>query len=226
MLTSILVVALSLGWLWKGKSIFYNAEQQHFQQKIILAIPKDLAFAGERVHFKNPTAYQLFYRELRLNTYKNSSSKTIKRNAKRILPMIEKVFKINHVPDDFKYIAIAESNLRNDVKSSQGATGIWQLTKPTAIALGLKVNDEIDERLNTLKATKAACKYIKFAKKKFGTWTLAAVAYNRGAGGLERAMAKQEMTSYYDLDLNPETEKYIYKIVAFKQLFGSSTYSH
>ncbi len=221
-----MVVAISIGWLWKGKSIFYNADQQHFHQKVILAIPDDLAFAGERVHFKNPTAYQLFYRELRLNASKNASSNAIKRNSKRLLPMIEKVFRINHVPDDFKYIAIAESNLRNDVKSSQGATGIWQLTKPTALALGLKVNNEIDERLNTLKSTKAACKYIKSAKKKFGSWTLAAVAYNRGAGGLERAMAKQEITSYYDLDLNPETEKYIYKILAFKQLFESSGFGY
>lgn len=219
LLIALLIVSSCFLWLWKGKSIFYNAIKEHGHQHVIRIIPQDLSFAGEKVHFKTPSSYQLFYRELKLNAASNKHTRTIKKNSKKILPLIEKVLKANNVPDDFKYIAIAESNLRNDVRSRQGAAGVWQFTKSTAQALGLQVNETQDERLNILKSTKAACRYIKMAKKKFGNWTSAAAAYNRGMGGLERALAKQETNSYYDLDLNSETEKYLYKILAFKKLF-------
>lgn len=144
------------------------------------------------------------------------NARRLKKNEKIIMPTIEKILKIQHVPDDFKYIAFVESHLRNDVQSAQGAAGVWQLTPATARALGLVVNDTIDDRLNIAKSTRAACKLIKMAKAKFGNWTSAAAAYNRGMGGFERAMIKQGTNSYYDLDLNSETARYIYKILAFK----------
>lgn len=215
---ALLIAASCVVWLWLGKSIFYDSEREHLQQFQIHAIPENICFADEEVHFKTPTSYQLFYREIRLNDMNARQYKVLNKQVKYILPTIEQILKKQQIPDDFKYIAIAESHLRNDVRSSQGAAGVWQLTKPTAISLGLKVDDTVDERLNIIKSTKAACKLIRLAHDKFGNWTSAAAAYNRGMGGLERAMIKQGEDSYYDLDLNSETARYIYKILAFKKL--------
>jgi membrane-bound lytic murein transglycosylase D len=133
------------------------------------------------------------------------------------LPQIANVLKANKIPDDFKYVAVAESNLTN-VVSHKGAAGFWQLTEPTAIELGLEVNDEVDERYHPVKSTKAACVYFKMAYKKFGTWTAAAASYNRGINGLERAFKNQNVNSYYELALNDETSRYIFRIAAIKDL--------
>lgn len=202
--------------VWVGKSIFYNPNKESVHQKTISSIPHGITFAGEEVHFKTPTTYQLYYRELKLNQLTSTRLKAINKKAKKVIPIISKIFKKNKIPDDFIYIPIAESYLNNNIKSSQGAAGIWQMTKSTALSLGLEVNEEVDERLDLVKSSHAAAKFILQAKNKFGNWTSAAAAYNRGLNGLERAMIKQGENSYYDLALNRETASYIYKLLAIK----------
>jgi len=124
------------------------------------------------------------------------------------------------VPDDFKYVAVIESHLSN-VNSPAGAAGFWQLVPGTAVGLGLEVNAGVDERYDVEKATKAACALIKQAHKVFKNWTLAAAAYNRGIGGIVKAMKTQKTSNYYQLMLNPETGSFIYRILAYKTLFSS-----
>lgn len=214
-------IALAVIWLFIGKTILYNPEREYFYQEKIGRMPVAIYFADEVVHFKTPTSYQLYYKELKTNTKYKKSKKAIQNRAKILLPKIIKTLAKNNIPKDFIYIAIAESHLRNDIVSPKGAKGIWQLTAETAKQMGLKVDDNIDERLDIDKSTKAACQLIKLSYKKFGNWTSAAAAYNRGINGLEKAMIKQGKESYYDLDLNKETARYIYKVLSYKKMMGN-----
>ncbi|HEY8401507.1 MAG TPA: lytic transglycosylase domain-containing protein [Cytophagaceae bacterium] len=186
-------------------------------QKRITRIPDDLSFAGEPVHFKSADAYQKFYRELKLNTANNASTRLLLSNARIWLPQISQILQAHKLPEDFVYVVVAESNLSNAV-SPKGAAGFWQLTAVTASELGLEVNDEVDERYHPIKATYAACKYFKRSYKIFGNWTATAASYNRGMNGLQRAFRNQSVNSYYDLALNDETSRYIYRILALKDL--------
>lgn len=215
----IYLLAVVFIFLYKPQHYHPFSEQSH--HKIIHLIPNKISFAEEMVLFPTPTAYQLFYAEFKINARMKSSTYKFRLRARKILPTIEYILKKNNIPDDFKYIAIAESYLKNDVTSPQGAKGIWQFTESTALSFGLVVNENIDERLDLIKSTKAACRLIKMARSKFGSWTLAAAAYNRGIGGMERAINKQENDSYYHLKLNKETARYLYKLVAIKLLFES-----
>jgi membrane-bound lytic murein transglycosylase D len=191
----------------------YQARHQIFNQRI----PDDISFAGEKVHFKSPDAYKKFERELRHNTANNSSTRLLLKNVRVWLPEISRILIANKVPEDFKYLAVIESNL-NNVVSPRGACGFWQITDITAIHLNLEVNDEVDERYHPIKATKAACRYFKESYREFGNWTSAAAAYNRGIGGLRNAYRTQNVVSYYDLNLNDETSRYMFKVLAVKDL--------
>jgi membrane-bound lytic murein transglycosylase D len=198
------------------KAVFIPRHQTR-HQVLNENIPDDLSFAGEKVHFKDPESYGKFYREIKVNTSLNSSTRLLMKNTGIWLPMILKVLKANNLHEDFQYVAVAESNLSNAV-SPKGAAGFWQIQEPTAIELGLEVNDEVDERYNPIKSTVAACKYFKQAHALFGSWTSAAASYNSGMTGLLQAFKKQSVNSYYDLDLNSETSRYLYRIMAIKDL--------
>jgi hypothetical protein len=130
------------------------------------------------------------------------------------------VLKANQVPDDFKYLAMIESALENIV-SPAGATGIWQFMKATGQDNGLTINSEIDERYDLIKSTVAACKFLKAAKAKYNSWTLAAASYNMGTDGITTVMAKQKVSNFYDLYLNKETQRYVYRILAMKLIYQS-----
>lgn len=192
-------------------------EYQMRHQVFLKRIPEELNFAGEMVELNSPESYKKFERELKLNTSNNSSTRLLLKNVRIWLPQIANILKANNIPEDFKYVAVAESNLTNAV-SNKGAAGFWQLTEATALELGLEVNDEVDERYHPVKSTKAACVYFKKAYKKFGNWTAAAASYNRGINGLERAFKNQNVNSYYELALNDETSRYIFRITAIKDL--------
>jgi hypothetical protein len=198
--------------------IVYDPEKQKRHQLLLKKIPEDLTFAGEPVELMGPEAYLKFDRELRLNTQNNSSTRLLLRNVRIWLPQIATIIKEYNLPEDFKFVAVAESNLMNDAYSNKGAAGFWQFTDFTARELGLEVNDEVDERYHPIKSTQAACIYFKRAYKVFGTWTSAAASYNRGINGLERAFKAQNVNSYYQLALNDETSRYIFRIVAIKDL--------
>jgi membrane-bound lytic murein transglycosylase D len=192
-------------------------------QTLINKIPNDLSFAGEKVHFKDPDDYKNFYNELKINTSQNSSTRLLMMNTRIWLPQIVRVLRANKIHDDFQYVAVAESNLNNDAVSPMGAAGFWQLQAPTAIELGLEVNAEVDERYHPMKSTYAACKYFKQAHDLFGSWTSAAASYNSGMNGLLQAFKKQSVNSYYDLQLNNETAKYIYRVLSIKDLLKNPT---
>ena len=174
-------------------------------------------FAGEGLPMTNFDVRERLDRELSVNSYWHSSTLLNIKSSTRYFPIMEKILKENEVPDDFKYLAVAESSLRN-AKSPVGAKGIWQFMKNTGAFYGLEISSEVDERYHVEKATQAACEYLKSYKKQFGNWTLAAAAYNMGGPKLKKELGLQGADSYYDLNLNPETNRYVFRIVAIKEI--------
>lgn len=194
---------------------------KHLPQ-IVKAIDLDKSYnlAGEVIPKDNFDAMERLDRELLVNSYWHSNTVQNIKLANRYLPVIEKVLAENGVPDDFKYLAVAESSLRN-ATSPAGAKGLWQFLKGTAKEYGMEVNSEVDERYHVEKATKAACKYLKKQKERFGSWTLAAASYNMGASRLSKEIAKQRADTYYELNLNLETARYVFRIVAIKEILSN-----
>lgn len=190
--------------------------------QVIKPIELDQTFslAGERVPIENPDVYERMDRELSVNTYWHSTTLLNIKNAYKYFPIIEKILAEEEVPDDFKYLAIAESNLR-PAKSPAGARGLWQFMSETGKYYGLEINKEVDERYHVEKSTRAACQYIKDYHKRFGSWTLAAAAYNMGGTRLKREMDVQRGDTYYDLNLNQETDRYVFRIIAIKEVIGN-----
>jgi hypothetical protein len=182
-----------------------------------LEIPDSLNFAGERVPIENFDVRESLDRELLVNTYWQSHTLLFLKRANRYFPMIEEILEENNVPEDFKYISLIESELLHAV-SPAGAVGFWQFLKGTAGDYGLEVNREIDERYNIEKATQAACEFLKDAHDKFGSWTLAAASYNSGRSALAKQIELQKADDYYDLLLNTETGRYVYRILAVKMI--------
>ncbi|MGB1232458.1 MAG: lytic transglycosylase domain-containing protein [Winogradskyella sp.] len=186
-----------------------------------LEMPKNLNFAGEIVPVTNPDIYERMDRELLVNTYWQSNGLLMFKRSQKYFPVIEPILKKHGVPDDFKYLAVIESGLTNAV-SPAGATGVWQIMKATARENGLEVNSNVDERYNLIKSTEVACKYLKKAKENLGSWTLAAAAYNAGNAGISRRLSEQGVKDYYDLLLGEETGRYLFRIVALKQILTNS----
>ncbi|MFM2386445.1 MAG: hypothetical protein RL660_1202 [Bacteroidota bacterium] len=180
-------------------------------------VPKTYSLFGEKVPLENVDIHDRFDRELIVNTYMQGSTIQIIKQMGRWMPMIEERLKANGVPDDFKYLCIAESALHQAV-SRVGASGFWQFMKGTAPSFGLEVNDNVDERYNVLKSTDAACQYLTQAKQKLGSWTAAAASYNCGVGGFNGAATNQGSYNFYDLLLPEETMRYIFRIAALKYI--------
>ncbi len=178
---------------------------------------KDFSFAGEPVPMDNFDAKERLDRELSVNSYWHSSTILNIKRTSRYFPVIERILAKNGVPDDFKYLAVAESSLSN-VSSPAGARGIWQIMKRTGQAHGLEINSAIDERYHLEKATKVACQILKKYKQRFGSWTLAAAAYNIGETKLSKTIKEQRAHSYYDLNLGSETSRYVFRIIALKEI--------
>lgn len=160
-------------------------------------------------------------RELSVNAYWQSNTLLNIKKANRYFPVIEPILRQEGVPDDFKYLAVAESDLRN-VTSSANARGFWQFRKLAAKDMGLEVNDEVDERYHVEKATKAACKYLKRLKGRFGTWTNAAAAYNVGPTNFSKLQSRQGEDSYYNMNVNIETGRYIFRLIAIKEVMSNA----
>lgn len=182
-------------------------------------IPEDLNFAGEPVPQEDPEIMERIDREFLVNTYWQSNALLLMKRAHKYFPVIEPILAKNGVPDDFKYLAVAESGLQN-VVSPAGATGFWQIMKATGKEYGLEVNDNVDERYHLEKATEVACRYLKKYREKYGSWTLAAAAYNAGTGAIDRYMDYQKATDYYDLLLGQETGRYVFRILAIKEILS------
>ena len=182
-----------------------------------IPMPQNITLAGEKIPTSDPDVYERLDRELHVNTYWQSNTLLTFKLANEYFPIIEPILEKHGVPDDFKYLAVIESGLRN-VVSPAGAAGFWQFMKATGKEFGLEINGEVDERYHLEKATEAACIYLISAKEKFGTWTLAAASYNMGMAGLDKQLNRQKANSYYDLLLNLETSRYVLRIIALKQI--------
>ncbi len=224
-LFSILTITLAIIFLGTGatenpvsdKAIKEKIKENYHVYAVPL--PDSMDFSGETVPLEFPDVREKLDKELLINMYWQSNTLLkIKRTAK-YFPVIEPILQKNGIPDDFKYLALAESGL-DHVVSPAGAKGIWQFMPKTARRYGLTVNQDIDERYHLEKSTQAACQYFKDAYKKFGSWTLVAAAYNRGMQGLEKAIADQKENNYYKLYLNPETARYLYRILALKEIIS------
>ncbi|OAB78196.1 lytic transglycosylase domain-containing protein [Cochleicola gelatinilyticus] len=185
-----------------------------------LPIPEYMEFAGESVPLNNPDIRERMDRELLVNTYWQSNALLMFKRANKYFPIIEPLLEKYGLPDDFKYLAVAESGLDN-VRSPAGAAGFWQFLSSTGKEYGLEINDYVDERYNLELATKVAAEYLKKSNDKFGSWTAAAAAYNAGNGGVNKQMVRQDVTDYYDLLLNSETSRYVFRILAFKEIMSN-----
>lgn len=188
-----------------------------------LAIPDSLSFSGEKVPVEDVEVRERMDRELIINTYWHSQSLFFIKRANRWFPVIEKVLKEEGVPDDFKYLAMIESGFDN-VVSPAGATGYWQFLKQTGIKYNLEINNYVDERYNVEKSTRAACGYFKEAYGYLKNWTLVAASYNMGIAGVQDKLKDQQVKSYYDLLLVPETSRYLFRIMAAKEIYLHPTY--
>lgn len=178
-------------------------------------LPEKLEFAGETVPMDNFDTRESLDRELLVNGYWQSRTLMVLKKSKRYFKVIEPVLKKYGVPDDFKYLSMAESGFENVVSPAKAA-GVWQLLESTAREYGLEVNENVDERYNLEKSTEAACKYLLESYARYGNWTMAAATYNVGRKGLDNQIAKQSTNNYYDLLLNEETARYIFRLVAHK----------
>lgn len=182
-------------------------------------IPDDLNFAGEPVPQDDPEVMERVDREFLVNTYWQSNALLLIKRAHKYFPIIEPILEANGVPDDFKYLAVAESGLQN-VVSPAGATGFWQIMPATGREYGLEINSNVDERYHLAKATQVASEYLKKYKEKFGSWTMAAASYNAGPGAIRKYMGIQQVDDYYDLLLGQETGRYVFRILAIKEILS------
>ncbi|MGB0432533.1 MAG: lytic transglycosylase domain-containing protein [Bacteroidia bacterium] len=179
-------------------------------------LPKKLTFAGEPVPLHDDEVRERLEREILSNTFYHSKTLLILKRANRWKAPVQKILKEQGVPADFFYLAIAESALSNTAVSSASAKGMWQFMASVAKEYGLEINTYVDERRHPEKATKAACDYLNEMKTNFGNWTNSAAAYNRGKTGMRNALREQKVESYYDLYLNPETYRYVFRILSYK----------
>lgn len=211
--------------------LFINAFQnaptdENLEKKIIndynvyaLQVPDYLDFAGERVPLDNPDILERMDKELLVNTYWQSNGLLMFKRAQKYFPIIEPILAKNGIPDDFKYLAVIESGL-TDARSPAGASGFWQIMKATGRENGLEVNDNVDERYNLEMATQVACDYLNKSKASLGSWTNAAAGYNAGNYGISKRLKAQKVDNYYDLLLGQETGRYVFRIVALKEILS------
>jgi len=181
-------------------------------------LPEHISFSGEPVPLQLPDVRERLDRELQVNIYLQSSTLFLLKRAHRWLPRITEILKAHNIPDDFKYLPLIESGLVNGV-SPKEAVGYWQIREAAGKELGLEITKEVDERYDPIKSTEAACKYLKKSYEKLGSWTLAAASYNRGVAGIRSDLEDQDVDTYYDAHLNDETARYVFRILAIKEIF-------
>lgn len=185
-----------------------------------LKLPENLNLAGERVPIEEQDIKERMERELLVNTYWQSNGLLLLKRANKYFPILEPLLKEYGIPDDFKFLALAESAFIDET-SSAGAAGMWHFMKATGKEYGLEINDNVDERYDIEKSTKVAAEYLKKSKERLGSWTLAAAAYNAGNYGVSRRLEEQQINNYYDAKLPNETERYVFRILALKEVMNN-----
>lgn len=182
-------------------------------------VPEKVSFAGEEIVLDRYDFHERYDREINGFTYLHSTTLLLLKRANRYFPIIEPILKENGIPDDFKYLAVIESSLDHRAVSSVGAAGLWQFMPKTAPGYGLEVSSEVDERYSVEKSTVAACKYLKQAYDKYGSWASVALSYNAGQGRISGELDKQQAEDSLDLWLVSETTRYYFRMLAIKQIF-------
>lgn len=177
----------------------------------------NIDFCGEKVPLHNQDILERYDREILKNAHWHSEMILMHKRSGKYFPLIEKILAENNIPNDFKYLCVIESGLAN-VVSPVGASGFWQIMEKTGQEFGLEINKNVDERYHLEKATRVACAYFNAAYKKFGSWTLVAASYNMGMSGVARRLKKQQVNNYYDLLINTETARYVFRVLAVKQI--------
>jgi membrane-bound lytic murein transglycosylase D len=180
-------------------------------------VPRNATFAGVPLPLSIPDVRERLDKELQINCYMHSNTIFLIKRAHRWLPQMQEILRKYDIPDDFKYLPLIESNLMN-VTSPRDAVGFWQILESSGKELGLEISANVDERFDPLKATEAACKYLRNSYRKLGDWSLVAASYNRGITGVAKALEAQKVKSFYDLYLNDETSRYVFRIVAIKEI--------
>jgi len=219
-LSALFLILVSSNFPFRVSDEEYHEAFNEFNKVMSVQIPHQLSFAGEEVPLNRFYVYEALERELTVNTYWHSSTILLTKRAHRWFPIIEQILKKNGVPNDFKYLAVAESGLSN-VVSPAGATGFWQIMKKTGREYGLEINSSIDERYHIEKSTEVACQYLLKAYEKYGSWTLAAASYNAGMNKISKEIIRQNEDKYYDMNFGQETGRYIYRILALKQVISN-----
>ena len=219
LLLVLLFTILTSGFVFKSDlfSAFVNYGESSTHKVYALKLPDTLRFAGESFDITSPDLRERFDRELLVNTYWQSNMMLLLKRSNKFFPLIERVLKEEGVPIDLKYLALIESGLEN-VSSPAGAKGFWQIMSSTGRDYGLEINSNVDERYHLEFSTKVAAKFLKKAKEKFGSWALAAAAYNRGINGIQRNLTTQKASDYFDLFLGQETSRYVFRILAVKEI--------
>ncbi len=192
-----------------------------FSAVVIPETPRQVTFAGEKIELDRLDMYERFDRELTTTCYSHSVTSLALKRANRYFPVIEPILKEEGIPTDFLYLAVIESFLNPRVVSPAKAAGIWQIMPKTGREYGLEVNDDVDERFHVEKSTRAACRYLKEAYEKYGNWMTVAASYNAGMGRISTEIEKQMAHRAFDLWLNEETSRYMFRILAMKELFSS-----
>lgn len=196
----------------------YRQDFKSRYQTVSIDIPETLNFAGEQVPLNDFEVYERMDRELMINTYWHTQTILAHKRANRWFPVIIPILKRNGIPEDFKYIPVIETGFMN-LTSPAGAVGFWQFMEVTAKEYGLEISSQVDERYHVEKSTQAACDYFRKLYKELGNWTLVAAAYNMGLSGVKGQLSKQNSSSYYDLLLNQETSRYVFRLLATKEIF-------
>ena len=184
-------------------------------------VPAQVTFDGETIDLRRYDRRERMDREMMAFTYMHSTTMLLIKRANRYFPIIEPILKANGIPDDFKYLMVIESNLNNIARSPAGAAGLWQFMPATGREFGLEVNDNVDERYHIEKATVAACKYFKQAYAKYGDWMAVSAAYNAGQGRISSQLEKQLASHAMDLWLVEETSRYMFRLLAAKEIFNN-----
>ncbi len=186
-----------------------------------LAVPEGLTFCGQKIPLEKTSVAEKLDRELLVNTYWHSNTFLMMKRANRWFPVIEKILTEENMPEDLKYLALIESGLTT-ATSPAGARGFWQFMRSTGKSYGLEINDNVDERNHVEKATRAACDYLRDSHKRYDDWALVAASYNMGAGGVNKNLKSQNQDNYWDLNLNSETSRYVYRILAVKEILNNA----
>jgi membrane-bound lytic murein transglycosylase D len=221
-LTGSIIIILSIAQSFKGgKSPVEQLQVSDTAYSIkSFSLPSEVTFAGEKLPLENFDTRESLEREILISAYRHSSTILIIMRANRYLPIIEKILKKNNIPDDFKYLVAAESEYSNMV-SPAGATGFWQIMPETGREEGMEINTVVDERYDVEKSTQFACDFFLKSYNKYGNWTLAAASYNGGRSGLDEQIGIQRQSDYYNLLLNEETSRYIFRVVAYKLVISN-----